>query len=199
MKRFKLLLIGVITGMLLLSVSACSQKDEKKSSEPKNSVDQNQPDAKTKTDTGASDQDQAQTSAPPIKEAKNISKEDSLALQKVMDKYFQAFNSEDIDAYMSIISKHPKSFDYDSEKKYTKNTFDHMDVRLNPKSIIIMDYDKKKQEANVFSEIETTVTDPQTGQSAKSLTRQINTFHKEDGGWKIIATSVMQDKSGNGK
>lgn len=179
-----------MSAALLVSLAACSsdEKEDKKSSAPKTEQKASEGDASVPSD--------GKMQKPPIKEASNIPKEESLALLKVVDEHFQAFNNEDLDAYMNTISKNPKSFNYDEEKKYLKNTFDHMDIKMNPKNTIIMKYDEKKQEANVFSEIATTVTDPQSKQTVNSLTRQINTFHKEDGEWKMIATYAMEEGSG---
>ncbi|WP_433744826.1 hypothetical protein [Falsibacillus pallidus] len=190
MKIHKWLAVGTMSAALLVSLAACSdgEKEEKKTSAPKTEQKASEGDTSVPSD--------GKMQKPPIKEAANIPNEESLALLKVVDEHFQAFNNEDLDAYMNTISKNPKSFKYDEEKEYLKNTFDHMDIKMNPKNTIIMKYDEKKQEANVFTEIATTVTDPQSKQTVNSLTRQINTFHKENGEWKMIATYAMEEGSG---
>lgn len=174
--RWMLVLISILVGVLL--VSACSNKEEEQSSENKTSG---------KIAGGEN--------APQLKEADNIPKDEKEALLAVVDQYFQAFNEKDLDKYMDTLSKNSESFQFDEEKKEMKKIFAETDIKMKPAKVVITDY--KNDEANVYTIVDSTYTDPKTNEKIKDIHHQIDVFTKEDGKWKMKSKFVMESKDEN--
>ncbi|MBB2481000.1 nuclear transport factor 2 family protein [Bacillus sp. APMAM] len=130
------------------------------------------------------------TTKPSLKEDQNVPEAEKKALLAVTDQYIKAFNEKNLDAYMATISKNPTSFKYDEEKAYTKKVFDTMDVKMEPTKITVIGY--KPNSANVYIALKTTVASK--GEKVVKTSRQVNTYHKENGQWKLTSIMVMQTK-----
>ena len=173
-------LIGLlIIGVFLLG--ACSSNN--------NPTDKKAADNKKQTES-TSQEVTANTTKPSLKEDKTVPEAEKKALLAVTDQYIKAFNEKNLDAYMATISKNPTSFKYDEEKAYTKKVFDTMDVKMKPTKITVIGY--KPNDANVYMELKTTVTSK--GEKIVKTSRQVNTYHKENGQWKLTSIMVMQTK-----
>lgn len=180
----------MLMGSLLLAACGKDKDTEKKqgtnteSSSEAQSKQNNQKDNQEETTT-----DEA---APPIKEAKNIPPQEKKALLAVLNQHVKTFNKKDLDGYMDTISKNPKSFKYDEEREYMKKVFETMDLKIEPQTALIIDY--KSTEANIFTEMKTIAAEAGSKKKIEKVSRQVNTFRKEDGKWKLIATFAMETK-----
>lgn len=171
-------------GLLLIGaflLAACSNNDS--------STDKKASDNKKQSQT-TNDKVTTNTTKPSLKEVQDIPEAEKKALLAITDQYIKAFNEKNLDAYMATISKNPTSFKYDEEKAYTKKVFDSMDVKMDPKKITVIGY--KPNDANVYMELKTTVTEK--GDKLVKTSRQVNTYHKENGQWKLTSIMVIETK-----
>ncbi|MBS4174172.1 nuclear transport factor 2 family protein [Bacillus sp. FJAT-49736] len=171
-------------GILFTSVfllAACGNNDKADKSTPKTTEKQ--------TETATSN-NTVKTDKPSLKEVKNIPADEKKALLAVTNQYIKAFNEKNLDAYMATISKNPSSFKYEEEKAYTKKVFETMNIIMKPLKIAVIGY--KTGNANVYLELKTIVTEK--GEHAVRTTRQINTYQKEDGNWKLTSIMAMETK-----
>lgn len=127
----------------------------------------------------------------PIEEADNIPPEEKEAILAVLDQYVQAFNNEDIDAYMETISENA-SFNHEEERAYVQQVFDTFDAKMNPEHVKIIQYNEDEKEAHVFVVMKSTTKDADKGKELEETTRQIMVFAKEEDGWKHTALSAMK-------
>ncbi|PKR86292.1 nuclear transport factor 2 family protein [Heyndrickxia camelliae] len=178
--KWKKLIGLVILGIFLLA--ACSNNN--------NSTDKKASDNQKQTVTTREKAVSKTTVQPSLKEAQDIPAAEKKALLAVTSQYIKAFNEKNLDAYMEIISKNSKSFKYDKEKAYTKKIFDTMDIKMEPTKTSVIGY--KPNDANVYMELKTTVTEK--GEKLINTSRQINTYHKENGQWKLTSIMAMETK-----
>lgn len=127
----------------------------------------------------------------PIEEADNIPPKEKEELMKTLTQHVEAFNKEDLDAYMDTISKNTER-NYEEERLYVKKVFDTFDAKMEPQHTAIIKYDDKKKEAYIFVAMKSTTKDLQTGKEIEETTRQIMQFNKEEGGWKQTGLSAMK-------
>ena len=73
-----------------------------------------------------------------------------------------------------------------------EKTFASFDMKLEPQHTVIIKYDEKKKEANIFSAMKTVTKDVQSGKVVENVTRQVSVYRKEESGWKQISTFAMQ-------
>jgi len=179
MKKWNKLIGLVLIGVFLLA--ACSNND--------NSTDKKAENTQKQTKT-TNENVTTNTKKPSLKETKDIPAAEKKALLAVTNQYIKAFNEKNLDAYMETISKNPTSFKYDEEKAYTKKVFDNMDIKMDPTKISVIGY--KSNDANVYLELKTTITSKR--EKLVKTSRQINTYHKENGQWKLISIMVMETK-----
>jgi PBP1b-binding outer membrane lipoprotein LpoB len=183
MKSKKILSILLIGVFLLTACSNNGNTSEKKSTAKENQTE-TKPTKKEVIDT--------ELVKPSLKEAANIPASDKKALLAVVNQYIKAFNDENLDAYMKTISKNPTSFQYEDEKTYTKKVFETMNMHMVPTKLVIIDY--KPTEANVYMEMKTTISEKGTQKKVLKNSRQISTYRKENGEWKMISTQAMETK-----
>lgn len=191
--KYKLLLVFMLMGSLLLAACGKDKDTEKKqgtNTESRSDTQANQ----NNQDKQKDNQEEATTdeAAPPIKEAKNIPAQEKKALLAVLNQHVKTFNKKDLDGYMDTISKNPKSFKYDEEREYMKKVFETMDLKIEPQTALIIDY--KSTEANIFTEMKTIAAEAGSKKKIEKVSRQVNTFRKEVGKWKLIATFAMETK-----
>lgn len=193
MNRFfhKGILAGLLAAVLLLG--ACGNGDTEPSGEKENTAKETEVGKENQiTDKDKEKEEPVEDAGlPPLKPAADIPKEEEKALMAVMKQHIDAFNSKDLDRYMETLSKKPESFSYDDEKDYMKKVFSTMDLEMSPKQMFIIEYSDK--EASVFTDMKTRAVDPESKKEIVSVTRQINTLRKEEGGWKMIATFAMEN------
>ncbi|KOP77757.1 hypothetical protein AMS59_14000 [Lysinibacillus sp. FJAT-14745] len=133
-----------------------------------------------------------------ITKAENIPADEEKAIIAAFNEYIAAFNSKEIDRYMQTISKNPKGFNYEEEKKYISEVFKQSDVKRDAKHTTIIKYNAN--EAQVHSNITVHLVQTKTNVKHESAGQQVTVFVKEDGRWKVTSVFYMDDtKSSTGK
>lgn len=134
-----------------------------------------------------------------ITKAENIPADEEKAIIAAFNEYIAAFNSKEIDRYMQTISKNPKGFNYEEEKKYTSEVFKQSDVKREAKDTTIIKYNA--HEAQVHSNISVHLVEAKTNVKHESAGQQVTVFVKEDGRWKVTSVFYIGDdtKSSTGK
>lgn len=148
-------------------------------------------DTHTASEKGSEEADTATITAP-IKEAENVPAEEKTAILAALDQQINAFNSQDLEGYMSTISKTPESFNYEEEKAYIEKVFQTFEASMKPVHATIIKYDEKTKTASVFMNMESTSKDRSSEKKVSQTTRQIMVFQKEAGGWKQVSLFAME-------
>ncbi len=175
-------------GMSTLLLGACGADEEKKEDkETAKKTEEVSPKDDPATDEAASltQMTQIVEDASELKEAEGIPAEEKSAIDVAFNQYINAFNEEDFDSYMSVISKTPVNFKYEDEERYVKQIFDSVDSKRTVENVKIINYAGKK--ADVYAEIQATTKDPNSDKEVTRSGKQVTVFHKKDEGWKVAA------------
>ena len=175
-------------GMSTLLLGACGADEEKKEEkDTAKKTEEVSPSEDPATDEAASltQMTQIVEDASELKEAEGIPEEEKTAINAAFDQYINAFNEEDFDSYMSVISKTPVNFKYEDEERYVKQIFDSVDSKRTVDNVKIINYAGKK--ADVYAEIKATTKDPNSDKEVTRSGKQVTVFHKKDDGWKVAA------------
>ena len=175
-------------GMSTLLLGACGADEEKKEEkDTAKKTEEVSPSEGPATDEAASltQMTQIVEDASGLKEAEGIPEEDNTAIDAAFNQYINAFNEEDFESYMSVISKTPVNFKYEDEERYVKQIFDSVDSKRTVDNVKIINYAGKK--ADVYAEIEATTKDPNSDKEVTRSGKQVTVFHKKDDGWKVAA------------
>ncbi|MEZ7170371.1 Cif family virulence factor [Sporosarcina sp. OR05] len=186
--------------VFVLVLSACSKNEEDNANQ--GSVN----DGETSNEFGSIDHGVDENkvgfnlSGGEIEEAANVPKEEKTALVEAFDTYIHAFNAQDVDEYMRTLSKNPQSFSIDEERTYIEGVFSEYEISRDAKDVTIVKYDADKGEAQVFSNLDTTLKQKSSGLETNRTGRQVTVFTKEDGNWKVTSVYYMEDQpSGEAK
>ncbi len=173
--------------MSTLLLGACGADEEKKE-EAEKKTEEVSPNEDPATDEAASltQMTQIVEDASELKEAEGIPEEDKTAINAAFDQYINAFNDEDFDSYMSVISKTPVNFKYEDEERYVKQIFDSVDSKRTVDNVKIINYASGKK-ADVYAEIKATTKDPNSEKEVTRSGKQVTVFHKKEDGWKVAA------------
>ncbi|MCC5803185.1 Cif family virulence factor [Rossellomorea vietnamensis] len=185
-QHWKKIMLGI--GMSTLLLGACGADEEKKEDkETAKKTEEVSPKDDPATDEAASltQMTQIVEDASELKEAEGIPEEDKTAINAAFDQYINAFNEEDFDSYMSVISKTPVNFKYEDEERYVKQIFDSVDSKRTVENEKIINYAGKK--ADVYAEITATTKDPNSDKEVTRSGKQVTVFHKKEDGWKVAA------------
>lgn len=175
-------------GMSTLLLGACGADEEKKEEkDTAKKTEEVSPSEDPATDEAASltQMTQIVEDASELKEAEGIPAEEKSAIDAAFNQYINAFNEEDFDSYMSVISKTPVNFKYEDEERYVKQIFDTVDSKRKVDNVKIINYAGKK--ADVYAEIQATTKDPNSDKEVTRSGKQVTVFHKKDDGWKVAA------------
>lgn len=169
-----------------LTLAACNSNDE--TAQNANSATDIAPtNIQTTTDHGAEDKSETnigfELSGDNIEEATNVPEKEKTALLESFTEYMESFNAEDPERYMNTISKNPEGFNYDAEKVKVEETFNDFNTIRTADNITIIEYDKSQ--AQVFSNIHTSLEQMDTGAKLEQNGRQVTVFVKEDGKWLV--------------
>ena len=169
-----------------LTLAACNSNDE--TAQNTNSAADIAPtNTQTTTDHGAEDKSETnigfELSGDNIEEATNVPEKEKTALLESFTEYMESFNAEDPERYMNTISKNPEGFNYDAEKVKVEETFNDFNTIRTADNITIIEYDKSQ--AQVFSNIHTSLEQMDTGAKLEQNGRQVTVFVKEDGKWLV--------------
>ncbi|OXS53597.1 hypothetical protein B0G93_1422 [Bacillus sp. V-88] len=185
-QHWKKIMLGI--GMSTLLLGACGADEEKKEDkETAKKTEEVSPKDDPATDEAASltQMTQIVEDASELKEAEGIPAEEKSAIDAAFNQYINAFNEEDFDSYMSVISKTPVNFKYEDEERYVKQIFDSVDSKRTVENVKIINYAGKK--ADVYAEIQATTKDPNSDKEVTRSGKQVTVFHKKDEGWKVAA------------
>lgn len=127
-----------------------------------------------------------------IEEAADVPAPEKIALMDMFDTYIHAFNNEDVDEYMSTLSKEPKSFTIEEEQTYIEGIFEEYEISREAKDVTIVKY--ADDEAQVFSNLDTKLKQRSTALETSRTGRQVTVFAKEDGKWKVTSVYYMEDQ-----
>ncbi len=176
-------------GLSALLLAGCAEENN----EPAEKEEPVQEEA-TETDEAASNNNMHLNldSLGEIKEAEGIPVEDKEAIQAAFNQYIEAFNEENVDEYMDVISKTPVNFKWDEEKQFVQQIFEQVDSRRTVENVTIMNYQAKK--ADVYAEITAVTKNPETGEEATRSGKQMTIFHKNEDGWKVAALFFIADE-----
>ncbi|PFG04444.1 hypothetical protein ATG71_1188 [Bacillus sp. es.034] len=186
-------------GMSTLLLGACGADEEKKEDkETAKKTEEVSPSEDPATDEAASltQMTQIVEDASELKEAEGIPAEEKSAIDAAFNQYINAFNEEDFDSYMSVISKTPVNFKYEDEERYVKQIFDTVDSKRKVDNVKIINYAGKK--ADVYAEIEATTKDPNSDKEVTRSGKQVTVFHKKDDGWKVAAIFFLASEGEEG-
>jgi ketosteroid isomerase-like protein len=177
-------------GMSTLLLAACggdeeAKKDNKEDTEEVQESKNPKNDPATDEAASLTQMTQIVEDAGALKEAEDIPAEEKTAITETFNQYIDAFNAEDFESYMSVISKTPVNFKYEDEKRYVKQIFDSVDSKRTVKNMKIINYAGKK--ADVYADITATTKDPKGGKEVTRSGKQVTVFHKKDDGWKVAA------------
>lgn len=169
-----------------LTLAACNSNDD--TAQNANSATDIAPtNTQTTTDHGAEDKSETnigfELSGDNIEEATNVPEKEKTALLESFTEYMESFNAEDPERYMKTISKNPEGFNYDAEKVKVEETFNDFNTIRTADNITIIEYDKSQ--AQVFSNIHTSLEQMDTGAKLEQNGRQVTVFVKEDGKWLV--------------
>ncbi|MDW0112562.1 nuclear transport factor 2 family protein [Sporosarcina saromensis] len=186
--------------VFVLVLSACSKNEEDNANQ--GSVN----DGETSNEFGSIDHGVDENkvgfnlSGGEIEEAADVPAEEKTALMEAFDTYIHAFNAQDVDEYMRTLSKNPQSFSIDEERTYIEGVFGEYEISRDAKDVTIVKYDADKGEAQVFSNLDTTLKQKSSGLETNRTGRQVTVFTKEDGNWKVTSVYYMEDQpSGEAK
>lgn len=185
-QHWKKIMLGI--GMSTLLLGACGADEEKKEDkETAKKTEEVSPKDDPATDEAASltQMTQIVEDASELKEAEGIPAEEKSAIDAAFNQYINAFNEEDFESYMSVISKTPVNFKYEDEERYVKQIFDSVDSKRTVDNVKIINYAGKK--ADVYAEIEATTKDPNSDKEVTRSGKQVTVFHKKEDGWKVAA------------
>jgi ketosteroid isomerase-like protein len=176
-------------GMSTLLLGACGADEEKKEEkDTAKKTEEVSPSEDPATDEAASLNQMTQVveDASALEEAEGIPDEDKTAINAAFDQYINAFNEEDFETYMSVISKTPVNFKYEDEERYVKQIFDSVDSKRTVDNVKIINYASGKK-ADVYAEIKATTKDPNSDKEVTRSGKQVTVFHNKEDGWKVAA------------
>ena len=191
------LIQALILAATVLTLAACNSNEEEASNT--GSVNDIAPtNTQTTTDHGAKDKSDVQVgfemaSGGNIEEATNVPKEEKTAIIAAFNEYMDAFNKEDMERYMTTISKNPEGFNYEEEKAVVQETFKEYDTIRTSDDVTVIKYDKNQ--AQVFSKIHIDLEQPSTGTKLDRDGRQVTVFNKEDGKWLVTSVYFIGESS----
>lgn len=168
--------------LTLLLLTACSNKEEDLSAEERQKV----------IEDGTVGFEMADGI---IEKAENIPPEEEKAILAAFDEYVEALNEEDIDRYMKIISKDPKGFDLEEDKKMVIEAFEKNDVQREVKDTVVTKY--SENEAQVYTNMTARLLEIETNAQLEDTRRQVTVFVKEDGDWKVTSIFAYSGDNSN--
>ena len=190
----RLIIQGLTLAALTLVLAACNDKEEV-NSEAGSVNDSTPTQTESAIDHGAKDKSDIgfQMSGNNVEEATNVPEDEKKAILAAFDEYIEAFNAEDLNRYLSVISKKPEGFNYESEKELIKETFENYDTVRTAEDTTIIDYSDK--EAQVYTNLHISLHEPGSGAKLDRNGRQVTVFAKEEGKWLVTSVYFIGETS----
>ncbi|MCD7034015.1 hypothetical protein LRR81_07175 [Metabacillus sp. GX 13764] len=123
-------------------------------------------------------------SKPEAKVPANVKKEVLSMLKKNLD----TFNKEDLEGYMSTLSKNPEGFDRESERQLLEDTFAQADIKSTLLTSKIIEYEKNT--VTVYAECKVKVSAP-AAMASQKISKSLNVFTKDPEGWRMSASMMI--------
>lgn len=111
--------------------------------------------------------------------------EEEKAILASYTEYIEAFNAEDTERYMAVISDNPEGFDREEDKKALEEAFSAFDTTYTASDETIVKYEAGR--AEVYATIDVMMKDPNSDKSTEQTGRQVVVFTKEEGTWLVSA------------
>lgn len=181
---------------IALTLAACNSNED--TAQNTNSAGDIAPtNTQTTTDHGAEDKGETsigfEMTGGNIEEATNVPDDEKKALIDSFNEYMESFNEEDVDRYMNTISKNPEGFNYDDEKIMVKQTFQDFDTIRTAENVTVIEYNESQ--AQVFSNIQTSLEQMDTGAKLSQNGRQVTVFVKEDDKWLVSSVYYIGEST----
>ena len=191
----RLIIQGLTLAALTLVLAACNDKEEVNSEA--GSVNDGAPSqSESALDHGVKDKSDVgfeMSSDGNVEEAANVPEKEKTAVLNAFNEYIEAFNEEDIDRYLSVISKKPEGFNYEDDKKMVIETFENYDTVRTADDVTIIEYNDK--EAQVYSNLHIALHEPGSGAKLDRNGRQVTVFAKEEGKWLVTSVYFIGETS----
>ena len=126
-----------------------------------------------------------------IEEVAGIPEEEKEQILAVFNSYLETFNQKDIESYLNTLSDNTESFNKAEERSYTEEAFNAYDIERQATDTTIVKYDEN--EAQVFANLQTSMTQLSSGLETNPSGRQVTVFTKDDGEWKVSAVHYIGD------
>ncbi|WP_432354552.1 nuclear transport factor 2 family protein [Sporosarcina sp. A2] len=178
------------TAALALVLTACSGNEDGKTTQ--GSVDDGEKSNEYGSiDHGVKDKDGVGFSlnGETIEEAANVPEDEKKAILTTFNRYIDTLNSQQIDEYLNTLST--ATYNLDEERAATEELLATGVLTRTPDDATIVKY--SKEEAQVFTTMETSIKVNETGAEEASKGRQVTVLTKEDGDWKVKAVHYIGD------
>ncbi|EGA89233.1 hypothetical protein GPDM_11140 [Planococcus donghaensis MPA1U2] len=121
--------------------------------------------------------------------AADVPKEPARQLLAAYKEYIAAFNSEDIDRYMSTIAQDPDGFDREEDKAALVQAFEAYDSVYETSDETIVKYEENR--AEVFASLNVKMKAANSNDAVEQTARQVVIFKKENGEWKVSGVHLV--------
>lgn len=120
-----------------------------------------------------------------IEEVAGVPTEEKEAIIAAFDEYIASFNAKDIDRYVKTLSNNPQGFEVEEDMMVAEKIFEQYDISKVASDVTIVKY--SENEAQVYSNILTDMTEIASGTELQDEGRQVTVFVKENGNWKVTS------------
>lgn len=170
---------------ILLVLAACSDSEESTANQ-NTANDGNSANENNAVDHGIEDEEVGFTLGDDGKVIEaDVPKEEANKILAAYQEYIDAFNAEDIDRYMKVISENPEGFDRDEDRKALMDTFAAYDTTYKTSDETIVKYEDER--AEVYATNVVTVKDPNSDKATEQSGRQVVVFKKEENEWRVCS------------
>ncbi|MCP2033355.1 ketosteroid isomerase-like protein [Planomicrobium sp. HSC-17F08] len=168
---------------LMLTLAACSNSEEATGNQ-NTADDGNSANENNAVDHGMEDKEVGFTLGDDGKVIQaDVPKEEATAILAAYQEYIEAFNAEDLDRYMNVISENPEGFDREEDRKALEDTFATYDTTYKTSDETIVKYEENR--AEVYATNIVTVKDPNSEKATEQSGRQVVVFKKEGNEWRV--------------
>ncbi|CAM5191160.1 SnoaL-like protein OS=Ureibacillus acetophenoni OX=614649 GN=SAMN05877842_101174 PE=4 SV=1 [Ureibacillus acetophenoni] len=120
-----------------------------------------------------------------IEEVAGVPTEEKEAIIAAFDEYIASFNAKDIDRYVNTLSNNPQGFEVEEDMLVAEKIFEQYEISKVASDVTIVKY--SENEAQVYSNILTDMTEIASGTELQDEGRQVTVFVKENGNWKVTS------------
>ncbi|ANU22662.1 nuclear transport factor 2 family protein [Planococcus donghaensis] len=121
--------------------------------------------------------------------AADVPEEPASQLLAAYKEYIAAFNSEDIDRYMSTIAQDPEGFNREEDKIALEQAFEAYDSVYETSDETIVKYEENR--AEVFASLNVKMKAANSNDAVEQSARQVVVFKKENDEWKVSGVHLV--------